>query len=92
MIVFKIDSQGVFARPAESDPVIPGHAYRPAFWVALQAVEVKACDIHILGPLRYLQQLQDSNALPDMFGTDPAGLAGEVKFFEPFVPETADQV
>jgi len=44
MVVFKIDIQGVFARPSEGDPVIPGDAHRPAFWVALQAVEALAFD------------------------------------------------
>src|SRR5580698_6858703 len=59
MVVFKIDVQGPFARPAESDPVITGHAHRPALRVALQAVEAKAGDVHILGMARYFQQLQD---------------------------------
>jgi len=90
MVVFKIDIQGGFAGPAESDPVISGHAHRPAFWVALQAVQTKASDVHVLGPSRYFQQLQDAYALPDMVGADPAGLSGEVNFFQPLVSEAAD--
>src|ERR1700676_2205587 len=35
VVVFEIDIRGVFSRPAESDPVAPGHAHRPAPWTAL---------------------------------------------------------
>jgi hypothetical protein len=89
MVVFKIDIQSAFARPAESDPVIPSHAHRPAFRPALQAVEAKACNVPILRLLRHFQQLQDALALPDMIGADPARLAGAVDLFKPLVPEAA---
>jgi hypothetical protein len=56
----------------------------------LQAVEAKACDVHVLGFCGHIQQLQDASALPNMIGTDPASLAGEVDLFKPFVPEAAD--
>ena len=90
MVVFKIDIQSIFARPAESDPVIPSHAHRPAFRPALQAVEAKASDVHVLRLRRHFQKLQDANALPDMIGADPACLAGTVDLFKPFMPEAAD--
>jgi len=53
-------------------------------------VEAKARDVHVLRLRRYFQQLQDTHALPDMFGADPTGLAGEVNFFKPFMSEVAD--
>jgi len=90
MVVFKIDIQSAFARPAKSDPVIPGHAYRPAFRVALQAVKAKACDVHVFGLARYFQQLQDTHALPDMTGADPARPAGAVNLRKPFMAEAAN--
>src|SRR6266852_9025915 len=90
MIVFKIDIQSAFARPAESDPVIPSHAHRPAFRFALQAVETKACDVHVLRLPRYFQQLQDAHALPDMIGADPACLTCAVDLFKPLMPEATD--
>jgi hypothetical protein len=49
----------------------------------LQTVEAEACDVHVFGLRRYFQQLQNAHALPDMIGTDPAGLAGEVNFLKP---------
>jgi hypothetical protein len=52
-------------------------------------VEAKACDVHVLRPPRYFKQLQDTYTLPDMLGTDPACLADQADFFEPFVPESA---
>src|ERR1035438_6088619 len=90
MVVFIIDIQCVFARPSESDPVIPRHPHRPAFRVALQAVKAKACDVHVLRSLRYVQQLQDTHALPDLIGADPACLCGEMNLFKPFMSEAAD--
>jgi hypothetical protein len=89
MVVFKIDIQSAFARPAESDPVIPSHAHRPAFRPAVQAVESEILQLHILRLPRYFQQLQDALALPDMIGADPARLAGAVDLFKPLVPEAA---
>jgi len=41
--------------------------------------------------LRYLQQLQDTRALPDMIGTDPACFAGEVNLFKPCMSEATDR-
>jgi hypothetical protein len=90
VVILKINLQGVFACPAERDPVIPGDAHRPALWAAVQAVEAKACDVHILGPSRYFQQLQDTHALPDLIGADPARLASEVDLFEPLMTEAPD--
>ena len=90
MVVLKIDIQSVLTRPAESDPAIPSHAHGPAFRLAFEAVEAKARDVHVLRPPRHLQQLQDTHALPDLAGADPARLAGEVNLLKPFVPETAD--
>jgi hypothetical protein len=90
MVVFKIDVQSVFAGPAESDPVISGHANRPAFRVTLQAMEAKTCDIHVFRLRRYFEQLKDAHALPDTIGTDAACLAGEVNFFKTLMSEAAD--
>src|SRR5260370_30270680 len=59
MVVFKIDIQSIFTRPAESDPVIPSHAHRPALRAALQAVEAKSCDVYVLPPPPYIQPFQD---------------------------------
>jgi hypothetical protein len=53
-------------------------------------VKVKACDIHILGLPRCLQQSQDTHALPDMIGADPACRTAQVDFFKPFVSEATD--
>jgi hypothetical protein len=50
-------------------------------------VEAKACNVHILGLSCNFQQLQNTHALPDMIGADPASLSGEVNFFKPFMPE-----
>src|SRR5437660_12723319 len=90
MVVFKIDIESAFSRPGESDPVIPGHAHRPAFRAASQAVEAKACYVHVLRFPRYFQQLQDAHALPDMIGADPACLAGAVDLVKPLMPEAAE--
>jgi hypothetical protein len=75
MVIFEIDIQGGFARPAETDPVIRGHAQRPAFRAA---VEAKACDVHALRLSRHFERLQDARALADMICADPACLAGAV--------------
>jgi hypothetical protein len=91
MAVFKIDVQSVFAGPAESDPVISGHANRPAFRVTLQAMESKTCDIHVFRLRRYFEQLKDAHALPDTISADPACLAGEANLFQPFMPEAASR-
>src|SRR5271157_961614 len=90
VVVLKIDIHSVLARPAESDAVIPAHAQRPAFRTTLQSVKTKACDVQVLRPLRHFQQLQDTHALPDVIGADPACLAGAVDLFKPFMPEAAD--
>jgi len=72
MVVLEIDIQGGFARPAEGDPVIPGHPQRPSFRFAFEAVEVKTGDVQLLRLTCDFQQLQDANALPNMIGADPA--------------------
>src|SRR3984893_15644834 len=77
MVAYKIDIQSAFARPTESEPVIPSHAHRPAFRPALQAVEAKASNLPILRLPRYFQPLQDGLALRDMIG------AGAVDLFKP---------
>jgi hypothetical protein len=59
--------------------------------VPLKAVETKTCDIHVLRLPRYFQQLQDTHALPDVIGTDPACLAGELNLFKPFMSEATDR-
>jgi hypothetical protein len=46
-------------------------------------VEAKPGDVHVLGLRRYFQQLEDAHALPDIVGTDPACLAGEVSSSSP---------
>jgi len=56
----------------------------------LQAVEAKACDVHVLGPRCNFQQLQDAHAFPEMIGADAACLPGEMNFHKPFMPEAAD--
>jgi len=87
MVVFKIDIQSVFARPAEGDPEISGHAHRPALRAALQAVEAIPGDVQVFGPPRRFQQLEDAHAFPDVVGANPARLASEVKLFKTFMPE-----
>ena len=52
---------------------IGSHAHRPALRFASQAVEAKPCDVHVLGPRRYFQQLQDAHALACMVA-DPASV------------------
>src|ERR1035438_3245379 len=86
VVVLKIDIQSVFARPPERNAIVPGYAHRPAFRGAWQAVEVKACDVHVLRPSRHFQQLQDAHAFPDMIGADAAGFAGAVKLLQAFLP------
>jgi hypothetical protein len=54
-------------------------------------VEAKPRDVHVLGPPRYFQQLQDAHALPDMIGADPARPAGEEDLFKPFMSEATDR-
>jgi hypothetical protein len=56
----------------------------------LQAVKAKACDVHVLRLLRYVQQLQDTHALPDLIGANPACLRGEMNLFKPFMSEATD--
>src|ERR1035437_778360 len=90
MVILEINIDGRFLRPAEGDPVISGHPQRPAFRFALQAVEVKAGDVQLLRLTCDFQQLQDANALSEMIGANPAGLAGEVNLFKSLVPELAD--
>src|SRR6266700_5153243 len=90
MVVFQVDVHGLFARPSKSDPIIPAHPYRPTLRFAAQTVKVKADDIEIFGLKCYVQQLNDSHALPDHVGTDPAGPAVPVKLFKRFVFEAAD--
>jgi hypothetical protein len=53
-------------------------------------VEVKAGDVQLLRLACHFQQLQDSNALSDMIGANPAGPASEVKLLQSLVPESAD--
>jgi hypothetical protein len=53
-------------------------------------VEAKAGDVHIPRLPCYFHQLQDTHALPDLIGADPARPAGQVNFFKPFMPEAAD--
>ena len=90
MIVLEIDIQGGFALPAKSDPIIPGRAQRPPLRLTLQAVKVKARYIQFFRLTRHFQQLQDANALPEMIGSNPAGLAGEINLLQSLVPELAD--
>ena len=90
MVILKIDIQGVLSRPAECDPVIRGHTYRPAFRYALQTVEVKPRDVHIPGPGCYAERLKDTYALPDIVGAYPTCPAGELKLFKPLVFEATD--
>jgi hypothetical protein len=89
MVVFEIDIQGVLARPTERDPIVSRHAHRPTRRFRLQAVKAKSRDIHVLGPLRYFQQLQDAHAFPDMGGTDAAGATGAMNLFKPLMLEAA---
>jgi hypothetical protein len=56
----------------------------------LQSVEAKARDVYVRRLHRCFQQLQDTHALPDTIGADPACLAAEVNFFKPFMSEAAD--
>ncbi len=90
VIILVVDFGGAFAEPAECDAVVSRHEDRPAFWVAMQTVKMKPRDVHVLGPLRYFQQLQDAYALPYLVGTNPASSASAVKLFNAFVPEAAD--
>ena len=90
MVILEIDIHGGFARPAEGDPVIPGHTQRPSSWFALQAVEVKAGDVQLLRLTCGLHQLQDTNALSDMIWANPAGFACEINLLKSLVPERAD--
>jgi hypothetical protein len=53
-------------------------------------MEVKAENIYLLRQTRDFQQLQDANALSAMIGANPAGLAGEINLFKPFMPERTD--
>jgi len=90
MIIFKINTEGVFAGPGKSDPVVRCHPNRPPFWVALQAMKAKARNTHILRPSRDFQQLQDTNTFSGVIGTDPAGFACKVDLFKSLVPEASD--
>jgi hypothetical protein len=56
----------------------------------MQAMKVKARDVHIRRLRGYFQHLQDTHALFNVIRTDPARLAGQIYFFKPFMPETAD--
>lgn len=53
---------------------------------------MKADDVHVVRLPNYIQQLQDTPALTDMLGADPACLTGAVKFFKPFMPEAIYQL
>jgi hypothetical protein len=55
-------------------------------------MKVKTGDLHLFRLIGGFHQLQDANALPDNFGADPAGLAGEENLFQPFVPERTDHL
>ena len=90
MVVFIIYIQGALAHPAEGNAIVSCHAQCPAFFIAVQSVEVKAGDIHVLRFSRHIEQLQDSDALPGLPGANPASLAGDIKFFEPLMPEAAN--
>lgn len=58
----------------------------------MQAVKAEARDVHVLGTLRYFQQLKNAHALPHVVGANAAGLAGAINFFEPFMAEPADHL
>src|ERR1700757_947467 len=90
MVVFKIDLQGVFAQPAESNAAVSHHPYRPAFRAAMQAMEAKSRDVHLFRTGGHFQQLQDARALPSLIGSDPARLAGQVELLKSFMPEAAN--
>jgi hypothetical protein len=90
VVILKVDLQCVIACPGERDPVIRGYTDRPAFWLALQPMEMKARDIHILGTRRDFQQSQDAYAFPDRIGADSARPSAAVKFLQPFMPEAGD--
>src|ERR1017187_5296627 len=90
MVVFIVYVHGALAQPAEGNAIVSGHPHRPALLTAMQPVEAKAGDVHVFRSLGHFQQLQDSCALPDLAGANPAGLAREIKLLKPLMPEAAN--
>jgi hypothetical protein len=82
MVIFKVDINRAFARPAERDAMVSGNADGPSPRLALQAVEPVPGQVHFLRLRRDLKQLKDAGALPDMFATDPACRADAVNLFK----------
>ena len=90
MVVLKVDIVRVFPRPAERDAIVSSDVHGPSPQVAAQTVEPIPCDVHVLRLRCHLQRLKDTHAFPDIFGTDPASLAGEVDLFKPLISEAGD--
>src|SRR5713226_4562710 len=82
MVILKIDIVRVLTRPAERDAVVSSDAHGPSPRVAVQTVEPVPCHVHVLWLRCHFQRLKDTHALPDIFGTDPASLAGVVDLFK----------
>jgi hypothetical protein len=58
MVIFKVDINRAFARPAERDAIVSGNADGPSPRFALQAVEPVPCHVHFLRLLRNLKRSQ----------------------------------
>ena len=67
MVVFKVDINRVFTRPAESDAVVSGDGDRPSLGFAVQTVEPVLCHVQVLQLRCRLQRLKDADTLPDIF-------------------------
>src|ERR1700693_1867844 len=90
MVVFKINIQSAFARPADKRSG-NSQSRAPTGVSALPCRPWKRKPATFISSRlpRYFQQLQDALAFPDMIGADPAPLAGAVDLFKPLVPEAA---
>src|SRR5271165_5031909 len=68
MVILKINIARIFTRPAERDPVVSSDAHGPSARFAVQTMEPVPCNVHVLWLRCHFQRLQDTHALPDIFG------------------------
>ena len=87
MVIFIIDVDGIFIRPAESDSIVSGHPNRPAGRVTAQRMKARSGEVHLVRFRRVIQNLQDTYALPGMCGTNSMCPTSYEEFFESLVTE-----
>ena len=87
MVVLKINIDRFVTQPAKRDPEISAHSDRPPLRLALKSMEAHTGDIHVFRLSRRFQQLQDTNALPQVLGPNPAACSSGADLLQSLVAE-----